>query len=40
MEILDDLVARNGLVFGFLVIAMVVFLSDILSKKVFGIKIS
>lgn len=39
MEILDDLVARNGLIFGFLVIAMVVFLSDILSKKVFGNKI-
>ncbi|MFD2202019.1 malonate transporter subunit MadM [Shivajiella indica] len=35
MEILLDLIEKNGLVFGFLVIGLLVLFSDILSKRIF-----
>ena len=39
MEILNQLIAKNELIFAFLVIALVVFLSDVFAKKIFRNKI-
>lgn len=33
MEILINLIEKNGLVFGFLVIGLIVLVSDVISKK-------